>query len=84
MNITSDELKKKIQRKANSIARKNGYGIATSIVFGDENKVLKHTPYGYRKHTTGEYVSNAYRSKFGWKNTYYQRAETTVQLKVEI
>ena len=33
-----------------------------------------YTPYGYRKNTTGEYVSHAYRSNFGWKNTYYQRA----------
>lgn len=33
-----------------------------------------YTPPGYRKFTTGEYVSNAYRDKFGWKNTYYQAA----------
>ena len=32
------------------------------------------TGYGYRKLTTGEYVPNAYRDHFGWKNTYYQPA----------
>jgi len=71
-----------IQRRANIIARKQGHGIATYICFGDEDKVIDHISYGYRKETTGEYVSNAYRSNFGWKNTYYQPALTTVQLKV--
>lgn len=69
------------QRRANAIARKAGYAKATSIVFGDEEKVIEHTRYGYRKYTTGEYVPNSYRRNFGWKNTYYQNAETVVQLK---
>ena len=55
------------QKRANQIARAAGYGSATSIIYGDANKVVSHTPYGYRKKSTGEYVSNAYRNKFGWK-----------------
>lgn len=74
--ITSEILK-----RANSIARKNGRGSATTIVIGDEDKVIDHTRSGYRKYTTGEYVSNKYRSNFGWKNTYYQHAMTTVMVK---
>lgn len=70
-----------IKRLANTIARSKGYGAATKIIFGGENKVVSHTPYGYRKYTTGEYVSNAYRNKFGWKNTYYQHAITEIMVK---
>ena len=70
-----------IIRKANSIARKSGYGRATEIILGDEDKVVSHTRYGYRKYTTGEYVCNKYRSNFGWKNTFYQHAETVVTVK---
>jgi len=76
------EITKDIQKKANAIARKNGYGTATSIVFGNENKVISHICYGYRKNTTGEYVPNKYRSNFGWENTYYQSAETEVMVKI--
>lgn len=68
------------RKRANKIARAAGYGRATQIVFGSEEKVLRHVRYGYCKNTTGEYVSNAYRHHFGWKNTYYQPAETVVQL----
>jgi hypothetical protein len=75
---------KRIEQFANSIARKNGHSIATEIVAGAENKVVSGTPFGYRKNTTGEYVCNAYRSNFGWKNTYYQHAETIVSIKKEI
>ena len=76
MGITQE-----IIRKANSIARKNGYGRATEIILGNEDKIVSHISYGYRKYTTGEYVSNKYRSNFGWKNTYYQHAETVVMVK---
>jgi len=71
-----------LQQYANSIARKHGHGFATSIIFEDiEMAYIKsHTPYGWRKKTTGEYVPNAYRNNFGWKNTYYQYAETVVAL----
>jgi hypothetical protein len=58
-----------LQKEANRIARQAGYGVA------------EHIAYGYRKYTTGEYVSNAYRSSFGWKNTYYQNASTTIMLR---
>lgn len=73
-----------IQILANRIARAAGHGKATKIIIGDANKVLSHTAYGYRKITTGQYVFNAYRNKFGWKNTYYQKAETTVEVCVTI
>lgn len=75
-----ETITKEIQKKANSIARKAGYGSATEIVFGEEDKVISHTSFGYRKYTTGEYVSNKYRSNFGWKNTYYQPAKTVVMI----
>jgi len=70
-------------RLANSIARQSGYGTATSIVFGNQNRVLSHTPYGWRKKSTGQYVPQSYRARFGWKNTYYQSAETIVEIAVE-
>ena len=69
-----------IQRKANAIARKRGYGTASQIVLGKKDKILEHIPYGYRKYTTGEYVPHAYRKNFGWKNTYYQEAYTLVMI----
>ncbi len=74
------------QKIANSVARKNGYGFATEILFGfvKSPKVLSHTRYGHRKKTTGQYVPNAYLSKFGWKNTYYQAAQTTVLLPISL
>ena len=53
------------QTKANAIARAAGYGKATHIVHGEAQGVIHHEPYGYRKLTTGEYVSNAYRNNFG-------------------
>ena len=73
------------KKTANIIARQNGFGRATVILISNEiseSCVLSHTNYGYRKHTTGEYVSHKYRNKFGWKNTYYQHAETVVVLAV--
>lgn len=72
----------KINRYANAIARREGCGSADEILFRPtlSGYVSDHTPYGYRKKTTGEYVPNSYRSNFGWKNTYYQHAETVVVL----
>lgn len=72
---------KMFHRYANSIARKSGYGSATEIIRGEKDCVVSHTDYGYRKITTDEYVPNSYRSNFGWKNTYYQHAETVVSVK---
>ncbi len=69
--------------QANRIARQNGYGRATIIHLGTQDRVISHTCYGYRKNTTGEYVPNAYRAHFGWKNTYYQEAITEVEIKAE-
>ncbi len=67
-------------KKANSIARKNGFEKATEIVFGHKDVVLSHVRPGYRKNTTGEYVPKKYLTNFGWKNTYYCHAETVVQI----
>lgn len=77
------DLKREQQKLANSVARKFSYGKACEFQWGDSDKVVSHVPYGYRKKTTHEYVPNAYRNNFGWKNTYYQKAETVVQLSCE-
>lgn len=72
---------------ANAIARKNGCGRATEIRINPnitEGRVVGHTRYGYRKYTTGAYIPNAYRANFGWKNTYYQNAETIVEIPASI
>lgn len=74
------------QKIANTVARKCGYGRATEIVFEDVPSpyVKGHTSYGWRKYTTGEYVPMAYLINFGWKNTYYQHAETVVVLPTSL
>ena len=77
--------KKAIQTLGNAIARRAGYGTATGIKIDRRLKpgtgyVAEHVAYGYRKNTTDEYVPNIYRANFGWKNTYYQHAETIVVL----
>jgi hypothetical protein len=82
-NITTMEITKEQQKRANIIARRNGHNKATKIVFGDSDKIVSTIAFGYRKKTTGEYVSNSYRKNFGWKNTYYQRVECVVMLKSE-
>lgn len=76
---------KEIKKLANSIARKNGYGFATKILIDKRykkgnGKVVSRTDCGYRKKTTGQYVPNSYMNKFGWKNCYYQNAETVIRL----
>lgn len=55
-----------------------------TIIKGNEIKCIDYVKYGYRKFTTGEYVSNAYRKKFGWKNTYYQNAKITISIPESI
>ena len=69
-----------IQKLANIEARNRNYGSATSIKFSPDllTPHIKHIAFGYRKYTTGQYVPHAYLAKFGWKNTYYQHAETTI------
>lgn len=76
------ELKKDIQRVANRAARDLGFGRANEIVIieGSKPKILSRVDYGWRKITTDEYVPNAYRNNFGWKNTYYQPAWTVIGL----
>lgn len=75
-----DYIPDEIKRYANAVARKNGYGKANQICIGNEDKIVDRIAYGYRKYTTGQYVSNSYRNNFGWKNTYYQPAITVVQI----
>lgn len=81
------EIPKHVRKMANIVARKAGYGSATEIRCTTTGpivpRVIKHTQYGYRKNTTDEYVPNSYRNNFGWKNTYYQNAETIVAIPVE-
>jgi hypothetical protein len=67
-------------KRGNQVARKYGYGKATDIVFGEEEKLVSSVSYGYRKYSTGEYVSKAYLRNFGWKNTYYQEAKCVVMI----
>jgi hypothetical protein len=71
-----------ITKLANSCARRARCGKATEIVFADvpEPVVTERVRFGYRKHSTGEYVPRAYLRKFGWKNTYYQPAVTKVAI----
>lgn len=69
------------QLLANRTARKHGYGTATFVVIGSQDRILATTSYGYRKQTTGEYVPKKYLQNFGWKNTYYQHAECDVEVK---
>ena len=68
------------QKMANQIARRAGFLRATGIEFTGLNSVTESVSFGYRKFTTGEYVCNAYRAKFGWKNTYYQHAVCVVSI----
>ncbi len=75
---------KTVRQFANAIARSHGCGASNGIVIGEENKVDSHISCGYRKYTTGEYVPNKYRTNFGWKNTYYQNAHTTVMITKEV
>lgn len=72
------------QKEANIIARQNSFSIATEVILGKENKIIDYTRYGYRKYTTGEYVPAKYRNNFGWKNTYYQPALVSVEIKVKL
>lgn len=85
--MNTNEIPPHVQRLANVIARKAGYGTATKIRCTTTGpmvpRVVSHTPRGYRKNTTGEYVPNKYRAHFGWKNTYYQHAITVVAIPVE-
>ena len=68
------------QKAANKIARAEGFARATEIEYTGQKKVIDYVSFGYRKYTTGEYVCNAYRAKFGWKNTYYQHAICVVSI----
>lgn len=79
--------KMKLQKLANIVARGNGYSIATKITVSKTAKkphIGERIDSGWRKTTTGEYVPNAYRNNFGWKNTYYQAAKTEVIIPLEV
>lgn len=70
------------QKRANIIARKAGHGTATEVICGKVDRVIDHTPYGYCKKSDGQYVPNAYRNNFGWKNTYYRFGALVVEINV--
>lgn len=70
------------QKYANRIARAAGYQRATKIVYGRVDRVVSHRDHGYFKDSTGSRVPNAYRNKFGWKNTHYEPAVTVVEVAV--
>lgn len=77
----------KIQRYANCIARDNGYGRATAIKFEKQLKcplISTRIEPGWRKKTTGDYVPFKYRLKSRGHGIFYQHAETTVVLPMEI
>jgi hypothetical protein len=79
-------LTKEQMLEANRTARQMGYGKATEIIVNPnitQARVVHRQRPGYRKKTTGEYVPNSYRSNFGWKNTYYQCAETVVEVPTD-
>lgn len=82
MKIETAKLSRNWQRLANSIARKHGYGRADYIILGEKNRVVNNVSSGYRKYSTGEYVPKSYLNNFGWKNTYYQKAQTTVEIAI--
>lgn len=71
-----------ITKLANSCARKHRAGKATDIVFDDVPKptLVRHLKGCYVKRSDGTEVSNAYRRKFGWKNTEYRHAATTIAM----
>lgn len=71
-----------VKKLANSVAKNNYYGKATSITFKNVKKpeIGETISHGHRKYTTGEYVPNAYLQNFGWKNTFYQKAKCEVIL----
>ena len=79
-----------VQQFANAAARHFGYHRADHIVVcemenpASRSKMIDHTSYGFRKFTTDEYVPNSYRNNFGWKNTYYQNAITTIGISKEV
>ena len=79
---------KTLNSYANHIARLHfRTNRATEIVQGEpgsEPRALSYTQPGYRKYSDGQYVPNKYRSHFGWKNTYYQRAECVVSIPADI
>ena len=80
LNDDRIEITPEMKRRANILARTYGTTKATKIILGKEDRVIEFTSCGYRKNTTGEYVSKAYRNNFGWKNTYYQPVICEVML----
>jgi hypothetical protein len=80
--MTEQQVTPEHQLRANRVARQNGWGRATEVILGTQDRILRTCDYGYRKNTTNEYVSAAYRANFGWKNTYYCHAECVVEISV--
>lgn len=74
-----------VQQVANAIARQWGSPWATDYVITASTKCgyRDYVRHGYRKNTTGEYVSTSYRAHFGWKNTYYQALAITAVISAD-
>ena len=76
------DIVKQLDKKANIIARKAGYGKATDYRLGVHSRVVERTEPGYYKNTTNERVPFEYIKKFGWKNCRYVHAYTLIELDV--
>lgn len=76
---------KTIQNAANAYAKEKHWNKATALKAADIDppRMGACKRYGYRKHTTGEYVPHKYRIHFGWKNTYYQNAVSEVIVPID-
>lgn len=87
-------MNKQIKQVATKLARELGFRGATLVTIVEsrdyptdvigESTIIRSCKYGYRKYTTGEYVSKSYRKNFGWRNTYYQPAVCHVKIVVGV
>lgn len=73
-----------LKRAANRFARREGYGKATKIDIRRDSKlkIIKETPFGYTKDSTGEYVPMAYVNKCFGKGVSYQPAKFECQIGI--
>lgn len=73
--------KETAQKKANSIARKAGYSIATEIQYDEnetEGKVKRHEPWGFQTNS-GKFFPYVRTTRYGW-NGHYSSQVTIVVL----
>lgn len=69
---------RQIQKHANSLARRAGYGTATTIIMGDADLVISGHSW-YYTNRSGDIIRHptAY-SKFGWSSMVYNASECVV------